>query len=1576
MGGIARAARAAGVVVTFAGATVAALVLHVDTPAARRLLVAELDDALATTFKGRLVVDEVGHVGLDGVAGARVRVLAPDGSCVLDARGVSAHVRVLDVARSALFGHGPIAVRVDRFTIDAVDVDVDADTADGSVPKIASAFDSRGPAKPSSPDARGVDVDLAAIDLRHLWAHGRLGGAAIDADLDDVRGGVRVAGGVTTIDVAHLTLTTRGLPRGLDARGDLRARLAVPSPAGGAIGVDAAFDGTVGGAPATARARLDGGDLEATLDVPRAGAVLLRAAIPDAPDDARASLHVEARGAPAPGKPGDLGRVDVTAHADVAGGTVRATAALNLGAAAPPHAGVTVDADGIDLHALSKSAPASTLAATARASIDLGAAPAGTFDVEVRPGVVGPNDVPHARITGRLDASGALSGVARVDERGAPTDVTFALAPDADTLDVGVRSHVADVARVPRLRAREAHGAVDVTARATMHLRARTVTATVDADAHDVAAGSARASTAHLHATVRGPLAAPVIDATLAASDVASGDTTYDRVVVTARGKPGALAVEASLAGREPAAAATTGTGTGTAANAEPGATEGGPVEITARAVVDLTHGAPIIGAVDARVRRGRAEVEVRARQVRVAGGDVRVEDVVVEGLGRPGQASVRLSPGRAELHLHLHDVPVDRVAQLLGARDFSGRGRADVDADLIADGRGATGRARARLSEGSFGGLAAVRADADATFEGRSCDARASADLGDLGRVTLATRDLTFAHGPLAALGAPGRAAREVTGAVEVEGDVDLARLASLLPPGTLPVARVAGRFVTRVAASRADAQADPDVEVSAKTTGLAVTARDGTAISGVDLAVDAHAVAGGTGASSIVARAVDASGAPIVAVDARADAVPWSELVAAPSSTETVARLEAVPITLHVDVPTRALTALPGAVAPDAKGEIGATLDVEGTARDPRAHLVARARGVRAADGEGNEALVRRPLDLDLDVAYDGAAAEARAALRSRGAPLVDARARLDVKAAEVLARGADAPWSASASAHLAAVPLGALAPLSDRAVKGSLSGEAVVEGIHTATPRARVDLTAAALKVGTADVGTAKLQGSLSDGHLAASARVDQPTGFAALKTELGARWDERTPVPALDAQRPIAATFEARAFRLAALQPLVDATLNELDGTLDGVANVVVDPRAAAGKRTTIDGALSLRDGVFQLASTGTELHGARAQVTVTRDGVARVDDAVAYGVTGVVKASAAARFDGDGLVGFNAVVRVPKGQAVPVDVGGTQLGNVFGDVSVRALAAADRRTMNVAVDVKDLDVTLPLSLTHAPRELDELPNVHVGMYAVAGTFAPLAIDGRKAAAPAPVGQCPRWDVAVNLEDVEISRGSSLKVSLAGAPRVVVACTTTVAGQIRLRRGALDVQGKKFDIENGTITFGSDPSNPYVVVTAGWTAPDGTRVYADFVGPLKTGKVTLRSEPARSKNEILALIVFGSADATQNGAASVAEGAAGGLATEGLTRGIDDLTGLEVATRVDTTNAQSPRPEVEVQIARSISLQIAFVLGTPPPGTNPDRTFATIDWRFLRRWSLATTFGDQGSSLADVVWRYRY
>ena len=94
----------------------------------------------------------------------------------------------------------------------------------------------------------------------------------------------------------------------------------------------------------------------------------------------------------------------------------------------------------------------------------------------------------------------------------------------------------------------------------------------------------------------------------------------------------------------------------------------------------------------------------------------------------------------------------------------------------------------------------------------------------------------------------------------------------------------------------------------------------------------------------------------------------------------------------------------------------------------------------------------------------------------------------------------------------------------------------------------------------------------------------------------------------------------------------------------------------------------------------------------------------------------------------------------------------------------------------------------------------------------------------------------------------------------------------------RGKATDLLGSRVD---AVVTFnGGDPSNPDIVVSALWVAPDGTRIFADFNGPLKTGKVTLHSEPSKSENDILKLNLFGSDPGGRESGTEQAGSAAGG------------------------------------------------------------------------------------------------
>src|SRR5262249_22144846 len=117
-----------------------------------------------------------------------------------------------------------------------------------------------------------------------------------------------------------------------------------------------------------------------------------------------------------------------------------------------------------------------------------------------------------------------------------------------------------------------------------------------------------------------------------------------------------------------------------------------------------------------------------------------------------------------------------------------------------------------------------------------------------------------------------------------------------------------------------------------------------------------------------------------------------------------------------------------------------------------------------------------------------------------------------------------------------------------------------------------------------------------------------------------------------------------------------------------------------------------------------------------------------------------------------------------------------------------------------------------------------------------------------------------DVLVTHIEVTLGRdirleGRGLDVTLGGKTLVDLADEVRVTGRIDLRGGTIEVEGRRFTVDRGVVTFpeGGDPGNPTIVAAAYWDSPDRTRVWVEFTGPLKSGNLTLRSEPPYSKNE---------------------------------------------------------------------------------------------------------------------------
>jgi len=229
------------------------------------------------------------------------------------------------------------------------------------------------------------------------------------------------------------------------------------------------------------------------------------------------------------------------------------------------------------------------------------------------------------------------------------------------------------------------------------------------------------------------------------------------------------------------------------------------------------------------------------------------------------------------------------------------------------------------------------------------------------------------------------------------------------------------------------------------------------------------------------------------------------------------------------------------------------------------------------------------------------------------------------------------------------------------------------------------------------------------------------------------------------------------------------------------------------------------------------------------------------------------------------------------------------------------------------------------------------------------------------------------------------GRGLDILLGGHAVVQVANELSVTGQIDLKGGTIEVHGRRFAVDRGYVTFpsGSDPANPSVVAAAYWDAPDRTRVWVEFAGPLKTGALTLRSEPAYSKNEILSILLFGQPDPNigTGGGATAKKNDAGGATAVGsgfvasdINRILSEIDeNLDIET--DTLSGNRARTKLgRTFFDRRLKVQIGVAPGTTY--REPDTTFLFLNWQFIPKWSVVGTRGDRGTSILDVLFQHRY
>jgi translocation and assembly module TamB len=1392
-------------------------------------------------------------------------------------------------------------------------VEATLDPDDSGTLRIARAFELRPDTSPGE-SARAVRVTLARVLVETSRVHVRPNAAPpLEVDVSGAEGSVRAAAGTVAIDLTRGPLVVRGLPGGVQAQGQVEAHLTQPS-----LRIHALWNGAVGTIHDQADVTYENGRVDAVLDVASASPGEMRAVWPACPLRAPSEAHAEAHGV--------LPRVDVSAHAVVGAAILDLAGPVVVG----PNVQATLhlDGKGLDAQAILASAPRSDLAISGDVSVT--ARPTGAIEGRgtvalADGGVWGAIRLPPATVTGEFARSAAGEPSARVEltvrASGAASVVSARLDSKGGSPVVTFEGETT-MARLEALAPLGivATGSANARATGAIDLGANTLDAHLSATIAHLTARGASLDNARVEAHATGRLSSPTADIAIDGEGLVRG----------------ALRLSA----------------------------------VRAEGRMTLDDGVTIQN-IRVDVTGDGEPAHARAALVRISQGSVRLDDAVVEQLGAPLTATVRASASGVLVQAKCAGVDLARLGTFVNVPVKRGSLSLDLDATVSAG--VAQGRLAMDLRHAAFQAIEDANAHVEMALDGRHASGHATASIDDIGTLEFHSSSVDIGQGPLLTP-SPWRRA---WGAVQFGAHVDLARLARRMPPGAFAFDEILGTLSVAGQVARDSAEdATPGVELSARVTGLVLARTGGSRpwrIEGIDPTLHAT-VDGDTGSTAVQAEVRDAAGA-IATLEAHSNAVPYAIFF---SDDNPLDALRTMPFDARVLLGSRRLDSLPVALGLGRfGGDLEASVSWHGAVVRPAIDLTASLR-----DSHIDPALLLQSLDLSMAAHYDGARVDATLQAMSRGRRVLDASARLEARAPEVIAglAGADVPWTASARAKLDQLPLQSIALLGDRQVRGKVSGQASIDGLHE-DARSSLALTFDGLEVGGVPCRSSSMNVTM-DGHtLDVSARLDEKDGFVVGGGRFGMRWGSAV-TPVLDLSQPAQVSLSAKQLRAAFLLPFLSKWMTELDGRIDA------DVHAAIGAGGTVrpEGTVALRDGNFELTSFGGAFHGASAKLTLMPDGIVRLQDVVAKGISGSFQAAATARLDGFSLASVRASVVLPAKDPLPLVFDGVQMGMLDGGFEVGMDRRGANQAIDVVVDVRSAHLQLPSSSSSLDAQaLGEVDGVTVGVRRDSGEFVEVQLDGsRTDAADRAAARRVPVQIAVRLSDMRVSRGTSLDVRLEGQPVIAMTDVTRVNGQIRMRRGSIDVYGKSFTIDHGTVTFvGTDPTNPQIVLTASWAAPDGvTRVFADFVGPLKTGKVRLRSEPSKSQSEVLALVLFGTTDDQRSspGSASAqvspAAAVAGGAATQPLNRALDNL-GLAggISTKIDTSQT-NPRPEVEVQIARDISLQIAWVLGVPPPGTNPDSTLVTLDWHFLRKWSLETTIGDAGTSIVDVVWQHRY
>jgi translocation and assembly module TamB len=216
-----------------------------------------------------------------------------------------------------------------------------------------------------------------------------------------------------------------------------------------------------------------------------------------------------------------------------------------------------------------------------------------------------------------------------------------------------------------------------------------------------------------------------------------------------------------------------------------------------------------------------------------------------------------------------------------------------------------------------------------------------------------------------------------------------------------------------------------------------------------------------------------------------------------------------------------------------------------------------------------------------------------------------------------------------------------------------------------------------------------------------------------------------------------------------------------------------------------------------------------------------------------------------------------------------------------------------------------------------------------------TFMSQLSDDSTVSAPSELASHMNLSIAVNSAQ-NLTLASS-QVSIAGSANLNVTGTAAhpvLLGRITLTNGELFFQGKRFEIQSGTIAFVNPARTEPVLNLYVKTTIEQYNITINFSGPIDRLKTNYTSDPSLPPIDIINLLAFGqtTAERTSNASAPSSLAAqsvlAQGVASQ-VAKGVQNLTGISQLTLDPTAgNSQNPGAQVAIQQRVTGTLFLTF------------------------------------------------